>query len=36
LAQARSQCPGIQEDGRRRVLAGETSIEEVLRVTNVA
>ncbi|MEM1112411.1 MAG: type II secretion system ATPase GspE [Pseudomonadota bacterium] len=35
LAQARRQCPGIQEDGRRRILAGDTSIEEVLRVTTV-
>ncbi len=35
LAQARQQYPGIQEDGRRRILAGETSIEEVLRVTAV-
>lgn len=31
---ARSRFPGILEDGRRRVLAGETSMEEVLRVTN--
>ena len=36
LAQARLRCPGIEEDGRRRVLAGETSIEEVMRVTAVA
>lgn len=36
LAQARQRYPGIAEDGRRRVLAGETSIEEVLRVTAVA
>ncbi len=36
LAEARQRCPGIEEDGRRRVLAGETSIEEVLRVTAVA
>ena len=28
--------PGIEQDGRRRVLAGETSIEEVMRVTAVA
>ncbi|ROR29576.1 type II secretion system ATPase GspE [Inmirania thermothiophila] len=32
-AHARSLTPGIREDGRRRVLAGETSLEEVLRVT---
>jgi general secretion pathway protein E len=32
-ARARSQGPGIAEDGMRRVLSGETSIEEVLRVT---
>jgi len=36
LAEARQRCPGIEEDGRRRVLAGETSIEEVLRVTAVS
>ena len=35
LNQARSQCPDIQEDGRRRILEGDTSIEEVLRVTTV-
>ncbi|PLW81927.1 type II secretion system protein GspE [Kineobactrum sediminis] len=35
LQEARKHYPGIQEDGRRRVLAGETSIEEVLRVTSV-
>lgn len=33
LAQARANYPGIQQDGRRRILAGDTSIEEVLRVT---
>jgi len=33
LAQARLRNSGILEDGRRRVLAGETSMEEVLRVT---
>ena len=33
---ARQRYPGIQEDGRRRILAGETSIEEVLRVTAVS
>ncbi len=32
---ARTQGPGIREDGRRRVLAGETTLEEVLRVTQV-
>ncbi len=31
--EARHRYPGILEDGRRRVLAGETSVEEVLRVT---
>ncbi len=30
---ARTQTPSIRQDGKRRVLAGETSIEEVLRVT---
>ncbi len=35
LQEARKWYPGIQEDGRRRILAGETSIEEVLRVTAV-
>ena len=30
---ARTKTPSIRQDGRRRVLAGETSIEEVLRVT---
>lgn len=35
LALARSRCEGIDRDGRRRILAGETSIEEVLRVTAV-
>ena len=33
LQQARRHDPGILEDGRRRVLAGDTSMEEVLRVT---
>ena len=32
-ARARSQGPGIADDGMRRVLSGETSLEEVLRVT---
>ena len=36
LAAARQDYPGIQEDGRRRVLGGETSLEEVLRVTSVS
>ena len=35
LAEARQRYPGIQKDGKRRVLAGETSLEEVLRVTSV-
>ncbi|HEX6550417.1 MAG TPA: type II secretion system ATPase GspE [Gammaproteobacteria bacterium] len=30
---ARTKTPSIRQDGRRRVLAGETSVEEVLRVT---
>jgi general secretion pathway protein E len=34
LEAARTRYPGILEDGRRRVLAGETSMEEVLRVTS--
>jgi len=33
LRRVRVRTPGILEDGRRRVLAGETSMEEVLRVT---
>jgi general secretion pathway protein E len=32
---ARQHYPGIESDGRRRILAGETSIEEVLRVTSI-
>jgi len=35
LRVARQNYPGIESDGRRRVLAGETSIEEVLRVIEV-
>lgn len=35
LKQARKHYPGIEADGRNRVLAGETSLEEVLRVTAV-
>src|SRR5690606_31962471 len=31
VAHARSRAPGIFEDGCRRVLAGETTLEEVLR-----
>ncbi len=30
---ARERAPGILGDGQRRVLAGETSMEEVMRVT---
>jgi general secretion pathway protein E len=30
---ARKMTPSIRADGRRRVLAGDTSLEEVLRVT---
>ncbi|TDJ36304.1 MAG: type II secretion system protein GspE, partial [Gammaproteobacteria bacterium] len=30
---ARTITPGIRDDGRRRVLSGDTTIEEVLRVT---
>lgn len=36
LQHARQQSPSLIEDGRRRVLAGETSLEEVLRVTAVS
>jgi general secretion pathway protein E len=32
-SRARTQSPGIGNDGMRRVLSGETSLEEVLRVT---
>jgi len=35
LQHARKQSPGILADGQRRVLAGETSMEEVMRVTTV-
>jgi general secretion pathway protein E len=35
-AQARQNCASIQKDGRRRILAGDTSLQEVLRVTSVA
>jgi len=30
---ARTASPGIRDDGRRKVMAGETTLEEVLRVT---
>ena len=30
---ARSLAPSISEDGKRKILAGETSVEEVLRVS---
>ncbi|MCB1702928.1 MAG: type II secretion system ATPase GspE [Pseudomonadales bacterium] len=36
LEQARKRYPGMEADGRRRILAGETTIEEVMRVTAVA
>ena len=32
---ARRHSPGIDADGRRRILEGQTSLEEVLRVTSV-
>jgi general secretion pathway protein E len=32
-AAARKHAPGIREDGRRKILAGATTVEEVLRVT---
>ncbi|MCY4426910.1 MAG: type II secretion system ATPase GspE [Halieaceae bacterium] len=35
-ARARLQAPGIFADGRRRILSGETSLEEVMRVTSAA
>jgi general secretion pathway protein E len=35
LAQARKNYPGMDIDGRRRVLAGDTSLSEVLRVTAI-
>jgi general secretion pathway protein E len=35
LRLARQQSPGIDADGRRRIISGETSLEEVLRVTAV-
>jgi general secretion pathway protein E len=33
--QARLRAGSIQQDGRRRILAGDTSLQEVLRVTSV-
>ena len=36
LAHARKHYPSIQADGRRRILSGETSLAEVMRVTSVA
>jgi len=36
LAHARQTSPSLTDDGRRRILAGETSLEEVLRVTAVS
>jgi general secretion pathway protein E len=30
---ARTASPGIRDDGRKKVMAGETTLEEVLRVT---
>ena len=32
---ARENSPGIDADGRRRIVEGQTSLEEVLRVTAV-
>ena len=32
-AHARKHSPGMRQDGWRRVLAGETTVEEVLRVS---
>jgi general secretion pathway protein E len=34
IAYARSCSPSIGQDGRRRILTGETTVEEVLRVTS--
>ena len=36
LAHARQAYPSMQADGRRRILTGETSLAEVMRVTSVA
>ena len=30
---ARQSCPSIREDGKSKILAGTTSVQEVLRVT---
>ena len=35
LAYARQEYPSMQADGRRRILAGDTSLAEVMRVTSV-
>ena len=35
LREARKRYPGIDADGRRRIISGQTSVEEVLRVTAV-
>ncbi len=35
VAHARKLYPAIQEDGRRRILAGQTSLAEVMRVTSI-
>lgn len=34
--QARKESPGILQDGQRRILSGETTMEEVMRVTSAA
>jgi general secretion pathway protein E len=36
IEMARQSAPSIQADGRQRILVGETSLQEVLRVTSVA
>ena len=36
VLEARQHYPGIESDGRRRILLGETSTEEVMRVTSFA
>lgn len=36
LNHARNKSPSIEEDGRQRIISGQTSIEEVLRVTATA
>jgi general secretion pathway protein E len=35
LKHVRTKTPGMKEDGRRRILMGDTSMEEVMRVTSV-